>query len=59
MTHQDVVDIMNEARAKDEEIARENPAEARAIIDENGKHIYMMVELVANLIIKFQLGLCI
>lgn len=37
MTHQDVVDIMNEARAKDEEIARENPAEARAIIDENGK----------------------
>ena len=37
LTHQDVVDIMNEARAKDEEIARENPAEARAIIDENGK----------------------
>ncbi len=37
LTHQDLVDIMNEARAKDEEIARENPAEARAIIDENGK----------------------
>ncbi len=37
LTQQDVIDIMNEARAKDEEIARENPANARAIIDENGK----------------------
>ncbi|MCM1260235.1 MAG: DNA-directed RNA polymerase subunit beta [Prevotella sp.] len=37
LTHQDVVDIMNEARQKDEEMAKENPANARAIIDENGK----------------------
>ena len=37
LTHQDIVDIMNEAREKDEELARENPANKRAIIDENGK----------------------
>lgn len=37
LTHQDIVDIMNEARAKDEEIAKEDPSKARAIIDENGK----------------------
>ena len=37
LTHQDIVDIMNEARDQDEALARENPANKRAIIDENGK----------------------
>jgi DNA-directed RNA polymerase subunit beta len=37
LTNQDLVDIMNEARAKDIADAKENPANERAIIDENGK----------------------
>ncbi len=37
LTHEDLVDIMNEARAKDILEGKENPANERAIIDENGK----------------------
>ena len=37
VTHQDLVDIMNEARAKEAKEALENPQAERAVIDENGK----------------------
>ena len=37
VTHQDLVDIMNEARAKEAQEALENPQAERAVIDENGK----------------------
>ena len=37
VTHQDLVDIMNEAREKEAKEALENPELAKATIDENGK----------------------
>ena len=37
VTHQDLVDIMNEARDKEAKEALENPELAKATIDENGK----------------------